>query len=169
MAAPTYFPPKRVFKGTQQNGQFTPGNDLELYIDGGVFANDPEVAALWAVRMQWKKPVRYHILSIGTGCYTSQLPPDTWGGYIGWLFKGGAIINTLFDATRSFTEIIGGNLAKFSDMKRMKLNYQMTESKPLDDPNFAQTFNDEWEKYLKHEPDYRALVYFYDRYIAESN
>jgi patatin-like phospholipase/acyl hydrolase len=120
MAAPTYFPPHEVYQGTQTNGYFIPGNTSELFIDGGVFANDPELTALWAIRMQWKKPVNYHLLSVGTGCYTSTLSSSTWGGYFGWIFNKGFWVNTLMDATRSFTEIIGSNLAKFNNMRRMK-------------------------------------------------
>jgi hypothetical protein len=36
----------------------------EVFIDGSVFVNDPELTALWAVRMQWKKMTNYHLLSV---------------------------------------------------------------------------------------------------------
>jgi hypothetical protein len=168
MAAPTYFPPHQVYQGIQDNGIFLPGKISELFIDGGIFANDPELAALWAVRMQWRKPVNFHLLGIGTGCYTSTLSSLTWGGYIGWIFNNGILVNTLMDATRSFTEIISSNLAKFNNMRRMKLNYQITEPLALDDPKFIQIFDKEWE-HLKNEQDYKALVYFYDNYITEKD
>jgi predicted acylesterase/phospholipase RssA len=164
MAAPTYFPPHEAYRGTQTNGYFIPEGDSELFVDGGVFANDPELAALWAIRMQWKKPANYHLLSVGTGCYTSTLSSSTWGGYFGWIFNQGILVNTLMDATRSFTEIIGGNLAKFNNIRRMKLNYQITKPMALDDPDFVRVFDREWE-YLKNEDDFKAFVYFYNNYI----
>ena len=166
MAAPTYFPPKEVFEGFQHNGYFLPGSASELFIDGGVFANDPELVALWVARMQWKKPANYHILSIGTGTYTASLSPKTWGGYFGWIFNDGFLVNTLMDATRSLTEIIAGNLAKFNNIRRMKLNYKIIEAMDLDDPNFVPVFDDEWKR-LKNEEDFKAFRHFYDTQISD--
>ena len=160
MAAPTYFPPQEVFQGVQHNGYFLQGDKSELFIDGGVFANDPELVALWVCRMQWKKPANYHILSIGTGTYTVSLSPKTWGGYLGWIFNDGFLVNTLMDATRSCTEIIGGNLAKFNNIRRMKLNYKIVEAMDLDDPNFVSVFDDEWKR-LKNEADFKGFLHFY--------
>jgi hypothetical protein len=164
MAAPTYFPPQLVYSGKKVQGQFVKEGEPELYIDGGVFANDPELAALWAVRMQWKKPANYHLLSIGTGCYNTTLSPSTWGGYVGWLRNGAYLVNTLMDGPRSFIETVGSNMAKFNNIRRMKLNYDMTVSMSLDDGSFVKRFDTEWGK-LKTEEDYRAFVYFYDNYI----
>jgi len=171
MAAPTYFPPYQLAMGSTYDDSFQPVNKSEVYIDGGVFANDPELAALWAIRMQWKKPANYHVLSIGTGCYTTELSSTTWGGYWAWLFKPGQtgfLVNTLMDATRSLTEIVTSNLAKFNNMRRMKFNYKLKESMELDDPKFVQKFNTEW-KSLKTEEDFKALMYFYDNYIEKQN
>ncbi|CAF3104225.1 unnamed protein product [Rotaria sp. Silwood2] len=168
MAAPTYFPPHEIWSGKKHYGNFVKEGTSELYIDGGVFANDPELAAIWAIRMQWKKLVNYHLLSIGTGCYNTTLSSSTWGGYMGWIFNKGFLINTLMDASRSFIETIAGNLAKFHDIRRMKLNYQITKAMALDDGNFVNKFDEEWET-LKKEDDYKALVYFYDTYIAIQN
>ncbi len=168
MAAPTYFPPYEMSNGKKVNGHFVKAGALELHIDGGVFANDPELAALWAIRMQWKKPVNYHLLSIGTGCYNTTLSSSTRGGYFDWILNKGFLINTMMDATRSFIETIGGNLAKFDNMKRMKLNYRMTKPIDLDDGCFVNKFDEEWEM-LKTEEDFRSFVYFYDKYITEQN
>ena len=166
MAAPTYFPPQEVFQWTQENGHLRRGDKSELFIDGGVFANDPELVALAVCRVQWKKPANYHILSIGTGTYTVRLSPNTWGGYLGWICNNGLLVNTLMDATRSLTEIIGGNLAKFDNIRRMKLNYKIVEAMELDDPTFVDVFNEEWNR-LKNEPDFKAFVYFYKTQIME--
>lgn len=168
MAAPTYFPPQEVWSGKKHHGHFMKQESPELYIDGGVFANDPELAALAVIRMQWKKRVNYHLLSIGTGCYNTKLSSSTWGGYLGWIFNNGFLINTLMDATRSFIETISSNLAKFRDIRRMKLNYQITKSIDLDDGSFITVFDDEWE-HLKGEEDYKAFIYFYDTFIAKQN
>ena len=174
MAAPTYFPPHPVYQRVIENGYFVANNNdddtsAEIFIDGGVFANDPELAALWAIRMQWKKLINYYLLSIGTGCYNTVLKSSTWGGIIGWIISdgGGVLINTLMDATRSMTEIFANNLAKFNNMKRMKFNYKLSESLNLDDPDFVQRFDNEW-KTLQRGDDYQTLVYFYKRYINKN-
>ena len=164
MAAPTYFPPQIVYRGIQKNGQFIPNPNPELFIDGAVFANDPELAALWAIRMQWKKSATYSVLCIGTGSYASIVSRSTWGGYLGWIFNDGLLLNTLLDAARSFTEIIGSNLAKVNHMKRMKLNYKITKPMTIDDFTFPKVFDREW-KQLKTENDYKACVYFYNNHI----
>ena len=169
MAAPTYFPPHEVHKGIIENGHFLSnslsGKNLsEVYIDGGVFANDPELAALWAIRMQWKKMVNYHLICIGTGSYTAEQTSSSWGGYVGWIFNQGLLVNTLMDATRSLTEIIANNLAKFHNIKRMKFNYRITQPMSLDDPTFASKFDEEW-KTLKSGDDFKALLYFYENFI----
>ena len=167
MAAPTYFPPHIMFPGKKVDGHFVKDNSRsELYIDGGVFANDPELAALWAIRMQWKKMANYQLLSIGTGCYTTTLSSSTLGGYFGWIFNNGFLVNTLMDATRSFIETIASNLAKFNDTKRMKLNYQITKPMDLDDGSFVEKFDQEWET-LKNEADFKAFIYFYENCIAK--
>jgi predicted acylesterase/phospholipase RssA len=166
MAAPTYFPPHKIHRisindNMKSKLDMSTKSQADLFIDGGVFANDPELVALWAIRMQWKKLTNYHLLAIGTGCYTSEVSATNWGGYCGWIFNGGQLVNTLMDATRSLTEMITNNLAKFNDIKRMKFNFILSESMSLDDPNFVQTFDNEW-KILKNEDDFKALVYFYD-------
>ncbi|CAF4019412.1 unnamed protein product, partial [Didymodactylos carnosus] len=60
MAAPTYFPRQPV--RNKEN------NTADMFIDGGVFANNPELTALWTIRMRSKQLDNYHLLSIGTCC-----------------------------------------------------------------------------------------------------
>ncbi|CAF3895900.1 unnamed protein product, partial [Didymodactylos carnosus] len=43
MAAPTYFPPHKMHRGIIENGHFVPNKHQKIYVDGGVFANDPEL------------------------------------------------------------------------------------------------------------------------------
>ncbi|CAF1592221.1 unnamed protein product, partial [Didymodactylos carnosus] len=145
MAAPTYFPPYKMNKWKIEDGLFQPNGPTEIFIDGGMFANDPELAALWAVRMQWKKMVNYNLISIGTGYYTEPMSILNQGGYKGWLSNGGLIINTLFEATRSFTETLANDLAKFSNLKRMKFNFKIQKYMDLDDPTFVPVFDAEWK------------------------
>ncbi|CAF5001242.1 unnamed protein product, partial [Rotaria sp. Silwood1] len=188
MAAPTYFEPFTI-EIKKENDHFVKMNEPEVFIDGGVFANDPELTAIWAIQRQWKKMVNYRLLSIGTGCYNPQLSPNTWGGYYAWLVSGepGLVIDALMDATRSLTETIMNNLAKSSHIKRMKFNYKLTQPLNLDDLNFPSTFDREWDKLrdglrdefkdgskdvstdgLRYGSDYKALVYFYKTYIEDS-
>jgi hypothetical protein len=68
------------------------------------------------------------------------------------------------DATRSCTEIIANNLPKLNNIRRMKFNYRILESMNLDDPQFIQRFDQEWET-LKTGDDFKALIYFYTKYI----
>ncbi|CAF1279252.1 unnamed protein product [Adineta ricciae] len=168
MAAPTYFRPCTMYRRKQVNGHYERDGDDETFIDGGVFANDPEMAALWAIRMQWKKPVNYHLISIGTGCYNAKLSVDNWkGGYKYWLLDtNGLLVNVLMDGPRSLIETVMNKLATFDNIKRIKFNYQLKESIELDDPGFAAKFNKEWE-ILKTGDDYKVLVYFYKEHIKK--
>ncbi|CAF1516913.1 unnamed protein product [Adineta ricciae] len=136
MAAPTYFRPWHMC-------QWEKKGDDQVFIDGGVFANDPELTATWSIRMHLARLVNYRILSIGTGCYSPQLDSNSWGGYWTWianLFKPGLLVNTLMDATGSLTETVVNDLAKF--------NYKLKISMELDDPKFPAMFDDEWEKFV---------------------
>jgi hypothetical protein len=38
----------------------------------------------------------------------------------------------------------------------------------LDDPEFVQIFDQEWQ-YLKNEPDFKVFIYFYNEYITEKD
>ncbi|CAF1504718.1 unnamed protein product [Adineta ricciae] len=203
MAAPTYFRPWHMCEWEKkEDGNFgkkkdANGKDVEdhIFIDGGVFANDPELTAIWSIRMHLARLVNYRILSIGTGCYSPQLDSNSWGGYWTWvanLFKPGLVVNTLMDATRSLTETVVNDLAKFNNIRRMKFNYKLKISMELDDPKFPAMFDDEWEKFvnssgkkltnisedgsrglstdkskygLMYGPDYKALLHFYERHI----
>jgi len=167
MAAPTYFPPQKISKGIIINNQFIPNTiPPEIFIDGGIFANDPELIALWAVRMQWKKLVNYRIFSIGTGTYNTPMTSTDSDGYFGWLLKNGLLINTLMQATSSLTEVISSNIAKLNNIKRIKFNYTLTRAMSLDDADFVKRFDNEWDD-LKNGEDFLALSSFYETYICE--
>jgi hypothetical protein len=118
--------------------------------------------------MQWKKPANYYLLYITTGCFTSTLSSSTWGGYLRWIFSQRFWVNTLMDATRNFIEIIRSNLANVDNMRRMKLNCQITKPMALDDPDFVCVFDQEWKGHLKYGDDFKAFVKFYDNYIINT-
>ncbi|CAF4111451.1 unnamed protein product, partial [Adineta steineri] len=171
MAAPTYFRPCTMYKRKKNvNGIYERDGQDETFLDGGVFANDPELAALWAIRMQWKKPVKHNIISIGTGCYNAKLSVNNnWkGGYKYWLLDTkGLLVNVFMDGTRSLTETVMNDFAKFDSIKRIKFNYKLTESMEFDNPTFADKFNKAWDADLKGGHDYRTLVFFYRNYIQK--
>lgn len=62
-AAPTYFPPAHI---TNRAG------DGYWFVDGGVFANNPSIAALSAAKRLWPDAERIVLLSLGTG--TDETP-----------------------------------------------------------------------------------------------
>ncbi|CAF1649321.1 unnamed protein product [Didymodactylos carnosus] len=163
MAAPTYSPPHKMNKWKIENGLFQPNGPIEILVDGGMFANDPELEALW------RKMVNYYIISIGTGYYTELMSTLNQGGYKGWLSNGSLIINTLFETTRSFTETIANNLAKFSNLKRMKFNFKIQKYMDLDDPTFVPVFDAEWKDFKNGKKgnykDFDALIDFFEHYI----
>ena len=88
-AAPTYFPPISI--------------ENELYIDGGVCANNPSVALLsYAISSGYKlKDIK--ILSLGTGKYLSKLKgnPKDYSS-ISWLRNG--LIDDLFAGSSSVND-----------------------------------------------------------------
>jgi len=164
MAAPTYFPPQKMSHGIIQNGQFIPKMSPKIFVDGGIFANDPELMALWGLK--WKQSIHYHILSIGTGAYDTQIEKSNLGGYFRCLSKNRLLVNTLMEATCGLTEHISSNLAKLNNIKRIKFNHKLIEPMSLDDVNFIKKFDEEWED-LKEKEDFTTLIQFYDKYILE--
>jgi hypothetical protein len=169
MAAPTFFPTQNVSKRIIENDCVTEKKSpSEIFVDGGIFANDPELIALWTIRMQWRKLINYHLLSIGTGAYNTSISSSNLGGYVAWLFNNGLLINTLMQATCSLTEVISNNLAKFDYIKRMKFNYELKRAMSLDDPNFVKIFDEAW-KTLKTEDNFQTLKYFYETFIEKED
>jgi len=75
-AAPTYFPPLHLMRG---------GQDYAL-IDGGVFVNNPAMAAYAEARSLYKDAVEFLIVSVGTGDRQDQIAyasAKDWG-LLGW-------------------------------------------------------------------------------------
>src|SRR6266850_4250795 len=75
-AAPTFFPPLHLTRGTE---------DYAL-VDGGVFVNNPSMAAYAEARVLYPDATRIIVVSIGTGDRQDQIPysqAKEWG-LLGW-------------------------------------------------------------------------------------
>jgi hypothetical protein len=66
-AAPTYFPPHRIEK-------------VGCFADGGVFANNPGIAALSMAIRAGIQLQDIHIISVGTGSFTNYMKVPPWKG-----------------------------------------------------------------------------------------
>jgi len=96
-AAPTYFEPAYVFNSTKQQN--------EALVDGGVFANDPSLAAvIEAKKLGWAEEDLV-ILSLGTGNnvrHISYAEARNWGA-LSWInpARGSPIISIFMDGQSS--------------------------------------------------------------------
>ena len=176
MAAPTYFPP-HIMNVTNSDGEVSQHG----MIDGGVYANDPELTALWATRMNTHTLNTYRILSIGTGSYTAPVNIRMGGGYWGWLIgSAGLIVSTILQSSSEFTEAIVASLARFSNIRRFKLNCDILKDMQIDDVTFPTVFNREWAGHTVKEdgrtvnippfsksPDVRAMHSYYKRFFKD--
>ena len=96
-AAPTYFEPARVQNLTRQT--------LLTLVDGGVFANDPAMAAYVEARKQGWKPKDITVVSIGTGYANRPFRFEdarSWGP-LGWInpAQGAPIISIMMQGQAS--------------------------------------------------------------------
>jgi len=110
------------------------------FIDGGIFANNPEYCALVGARRDKQAAALFRVLSLGTGIYP-QSWHDTLGGYAGWLSNSGLIINTILEANRSLMDVFMSDMSAFSNVARFRLNYQLADDMALDDPKFVDVFD----------------------------
>lgn len=97
-AAPTFFPAARVsnVKG-----------DMFTMVDGGIFANNPALAAWASARRLWPKE-EIVVVSLGTGTRVSPIPAKDWGAgqWIRHLFE--AFMDASADTTSyACREILG--------------------------------------------------------------
>lgn len=85
-AAPTYFPPVQI-----RNNPEAPKKERTIYsfVDGGVFANNPSMAALSHSYKQTGSTCNYEVISIGTGDSARPLhfKEANKYGYLGWVKK----------------------------------------------------------------------------------
>ena len=145
---------------------------VHAMVDGGLFANDPELAGLWVSRMDSPSLNTYRLLSVGTGSYTTPVNMSMHGGIVGWLSGGGLLISTMMEANKSFTESVSAQLARFSNVRRYKLSCDLAQSMELDDISFPAKFNDDWEGVhggvaFKQSVDMKALNFFYQHFFLD--
>lgn len=122
-AAPTYFEPALV-----ENLGKAPGDKLRKIplIDGGVFANDPVLAAYVEARKLWEAASdSFVVLSLGTGQQNRKIPyqqAKDWGAF-GWINpqNGTPLISVLMQGQAS-TAAYQAN--KLLNPKGAKLNAQ---------------------------------------------
>ena len=98
-AAPTYFEPALVQNISKKRS--------EALIDGGVFANDPTLAAVFETRKLGFDENELHILSLGTGENTrgfAYADARNWGA-LGWIdpARGAPIVSILMQGQSSTT------------------------------------------------------------------
>jgi predicted acylesterase/phospholipase RssA len=87
-AAPTYFPPCRIYTGGAP--------PYYALVDGGVFANNPAMCALAEAKAAFPPDSRFLVVSLGTGQLTRPIPyaeAQDWG-LLGWAPQ---ILNVVFD------------------------------------------------------------------------
>jgi hypothetical protein len=121
-AAPTYFPPARIFN--QSNKAFS-------LVDGGVYANNPAMCAYVAARRLYPTADQYLIVSIGTGKLRNPFPYDDakdWG-FVGWAQP---LLSMMFDGVSDTIDYelsqLGPEVASFrfqADLARIKASEAM--------------------------------------------
>ena len=155
MAAPTFFPPHYLQQALRLWRRRADG----CYVDGGIFANDPELAGLWAARLNPASELvdRFNIVSIGTGVFEQSLGDNMQGGYKDWIFNNGLLINTILEANRSFTEVIAAGLGRTDNIRRFKCNFMMSTAMDLSSSQFPRDFEDNFAR-LRASTDVRALI-----------
>ena len=128
-AAPTYFPPHEI-------------SGFGFFADGGVFANNPTMAAVAELCRDGYNPSGVMVLSLGTGISATGIQPSAipsplkWGT-TKWMWPdtsqgvpGMALMNLMFDATQQAAtnqalQFLGGNVARG--------NVTLPSPYPLDD------------------------------------
>jgi patatin-like phospholipase/acyl hydrolase len=142
------------------------------FLDGGIYANDPELCALWIARQQHLRQKSCIIIGIGTGKYTEEIIPLN-NSKLGWILPGGGlIVTTIMDANTSFIEQVAADMTTFADVKRFKLNYTLNRKADLADPTFVSSWDNVFHsltkdpkvpdpnKYLTNSHDLLALLEF---------
>ncbi len=92
-AAPTFFPPAILYNGLNQRF---------VMIDGGVFANNPTMAAIVEARRLYN-PSGFLVVSIGTGSQPNVINVEealSWGGEAPWVVP---IVNILMQGSAETT------------------------------------------------------------------
>lgn len=123
-AAPTYFRPERIAGAA---------SDELLAIDGGVFANDPALAALTEARKLGWPLDRIELLSIGTGRLDKPYPTARRWTLLGWVnpFRHVPLLSILAQAGSS---TISYQVGALLDAKRYtRVSFELPRERAIDD------------------------------------
>jgi len=120
-AAPTFFPPEYLSTGKE---------DYAL-VDGGVFVNNPSVAAYAEARWLYPEATNFLVVSVGTGDRQDRITytkARKWG-LVGWARQ---IVPVLMD---SVSEAVDYELKSFPgcDYRRLQIENLPPPSAPMDD------------------------------------
>jgi patatin-like phospholipase/acyl hydrolase len=141
-AAPTYFRSANV--------------DDSAYVDGGVWANNPTMAALVEAVSRLRVPLnRVDILSIGTTSSPYSGGKTLDAGYAGWL-KGGRIVDLLMHAQADGTIALANSLAGRPRMLRVD-QMLIPNEVSLDNVNRIDDLND-YGRRVAGEPEMLADI-----------
>lgn len=156
-AAPTYFPPMLVDKLGQDGVQ-----RQESLVDGGLFANDPTLAAIVEARKMGWDLTDLCVISIGAGQSTERLDHSRarhWG-QLGWIkpSNGVPILSSFMQAQAEATAYQAAHLLDRSGMAKGPLTYYRFDA-PLE--GISDALDDVRPRHLA------ALDGFADRWIAQ--
>lgn len=147
-AAPTFFPPKHLTWGT---------GDFAL-VDGGIYVNNPAMAAYAEARRLYPNASRFVVVAVGTGnrqdhiCY---FPAKYWG-LLGWATK---IVPIFMD---SVSEAVDYELKRMPDCNYCRLQPEdiSLASNDMDnvDPENLEALQTVARNYLRTKADYVDCV-----------
>ena len=185
MAGPLYFTPHH----------FVHDGKKRTFIDGGVFANDPALTALYIARLTPEHTIntQFTLIGIGTGVHDTFWDEDsidggglkTWitglenGRVNKWLgsavtdgrpggIPSGLLPNMMLEAQRSFNEKIVSELGRLPTLRRFKYNISFNDTDAnLDDMHFAEKVDAKWGE-LRQAADMLALRWFFERRVKNS-
>ncbi|MCQ2398792.1 MAG: patatin-like phospholipase family protein, partial [Sphaerochaetaceae bacterium] len=112
-AAPTYFPPLR--------------KDGQIFIDGGVIANNPSVFAYAEARRLYPDCKRFNILSIGTAGRRHRMQPDAGSGLLDWVDQ---LLPMYQSSQKRASDFI---MDELPDVRYVRIDGYMTENMKMDD------------------------------------
>ncbi|MGI9345138.1 MAG: patatin-like phospholipase family protein [Gammaproteobacteria bacterium] len=141
-AAPIFFEPASIAPLAYGDGEQTQMGDPRIFIDGGVFANNPALCAYGEIRSKWQGGLGIKdmfMVSLGTGI--SPLPLES-GGYIrAW--KGGVkLVNFLFaEATQAIHMGLEQIFSLEYAHRYHRFNWDIDEMLSLDDVSDASIEN----------------------------
>ncbi len=137
-AAPVYFEPARVENLSEKD----PKKRMLSLVDGGVFANDPSMAAyVEGMKMKWTAS-DIHVLSIGTGQTERPIPfseAKNWGA-LGWLSpsNGTPIISVFMHGQASTASYQAEKILNEDQQRYFRINGKLSQGNDeLDDASPA--------------------------------